>query len=414
LFWFVTFVLIVALLANASFAPRHVPWRLTFIYFMPSWIGRLFALPLSLLSAVGAALLVATDSGTWAAAGLFMVAALLFANAHRCSHRGGRALYAKIASILPDSDLPPAPLWAGIWPLSMGRSGTLRQTNLSYGPDRKRNLLDIVRPVNLPAKPMPILIHIHGGAWVIGNKGQQAKPLIHHMAKSGWLCVDANYRLGPAHRFPDMVTDVLNVIRWVREHAQAYGGDPNFIAITGGSAGGHLACLVALVHDQRWLKPGFETADCSVNAAVPLYFPMDLRDRHGLLGGTGKSLEAFMARNVMPADWIGDAAAWDKMSPIAQVRADAPPMLMIDAGADNLVPWQSVEIFDRELREAGAQGSFPIVVPDAQHAFDGFASALAHYHVNAVRTWLESVRADRESLAVERGAPGVRSCLSVR
>jgi hypothetical protein len=57
------------------------------------------------------------------------------------------------------------------------------------------------------------------------------------------------------------------------------------------------------------------------------------------------------------------------------------------------VPWQSVEIFDRELREAGAQGSFPIVVPDAQHAFDGFASALAHYHVNAVRTWLESVRA---------------------
>jgi hypothetical protein len=66
------------------------------------------------------------------------------------------------------------------------------------------------------------------------------------------------------------------------------------------------------------------------------------------------------------------------------------------------------------LREAGAQGSFPIVVPDAQHAFDGFASALAHYHVNAVRTWLESVRADRESLAVERGAPGVRSCLSVR
>jgi acetyl esterase/lipase len=124
-----------------------------------------------------------------------------------------------------------------------------------------------------------VLIHIHGGAWIIGKKNQQARPLLRHMARSGWLCLDINYRLAPNNRFPAMMTDILRAIAWARDHVADYGGDPGRIFLTGGSAGGHLTALAALVHDDASLKPGFEAADCSVTGAVPLYGRYDFLDR---------------------------------------------------------------------------------------------------------------------------------------
>ncbi|MCA9718540.1 MAG: alpha/beta hydrolase, partial [Myxococcales bacterium] len=84
----------------------------------------------------------------------------------------------------------------------------------------------------------PVLIQVHGGGWVIGNKRQQGVPLMLHMAAQGWICVSTNYRLSPSATFPDHIIDIKRAIAWVREHIAEYGGDPEFIVITGGSAGG--------------------------------------------------------------------------------------------------------------------------------------------------------------------------------
>ena len=100
----------------------------------------------------------------------------------------------------------------------------------------------------------------------MGEKEQQGKPLMYHMAQRGWLCVAINYRLSPKAAFPAHIIDVKKSIAWVKEHIRDYGGNPDFIAITGGSAGGHLSSLAALTPNRADWQPGFEHADTSLQA----------------------------------------------------------------------------------------------------------------------------------------------------
>ena len=102
-----------------------------------------------------------------------------------------------------------------------------------------------------------------------------------HLADRGWICVAMNYRVSPLHTWPDHIIDVKRALAWVKENIADYGGDPNFVAITGGSAGGHLAALAALTPGDPEFQPGFEDADTSVVAAVPVYGRYDWYTTHG-------------------------------------------------------------------------------------------------------------------------------------
>lgn len=125
-------------------------------------------------------------------------------------------------------------------PFKMQRPGVTVHRGLSYGDAGKRNLLDVYQPDTPREGGFPILLQVHGGAWMIGEKEQQALPLMYHLAQRGWLCVSCNYRLSPDHIFPAHIIDVKKTIAWIREQAAEYGGNPDFLAITSGSAGGHL------------------------------------------------------------------------------------------------------------------------------------------------------------------------------
>ena len=92
-----------------------------------------------------------------------------------------------------------------------------------------------------------------------------------HLAELGWICVAINYRHSPRNTWPDHIVDVKRALAWVKAHITDYGGDPNFIAITGGSAGGHLSSLAALTPNDPQFQPGFEDADTRVQAAVTFY-----------------------------------------------------------------------------------------------------------------------------------------------
>ena len=116
-----------------------------------------------------------------------------------------------------------------------------------------------------------MLLQVPGGAWAIGMRRPQAYPLMSHSPTRGWICVSMDYRVSPRHTWPDHIVDVKRALAWVKENIAEYGGDPDFVAITGGSAGGHLSALAALTpNDPQW-QPGFEDADTSVVAAVPVY-----------------------------------------------------------------------------------------------------------------------------------------------
>ena len=122
----------------------------------------------------------------------------------------------------------------------------------------------------------PVLVQVHGGGWTIGTKEQQGLLLMNRMAQRGWICVAMNYRLAPKHPFPAQIIDVKKAIAWTRENIAAYGGDPSYLVVTGGSAGGHLAALAALTPGEPEYQPGFEDADTSVAGCVPFYGVYDL------------------------------------------------------------------------------------------------------------------------------------------
>ncbi len=150
-------------------------------------------------------------------------------------------------------------------------------TNISYGPGGRNHLLDIWRRPDLPVgHRAPVLIQVPGGGWSINDKRGQAYPLMSRMVELGWICVSINYSRSPRNAWPAHIIDVKRAIAWVRENIADYGGDPGFIAITGGSAGGHLSSLAALTAGDKRLQPGFEDADTSVNAAAPHYGVYDM------------------------------------------------------------------------------------------------------------------------------------------
>ncbi len=110
--------------------------------------------------------------------------------------------------------------------------------NVVYGDAGPRNRLDIWKRADLPDDAgAPVLLQVHGGAWVIGQKEGQAHPLMGHLADRGWVCVTINYRLSPRATWPEHIVDVKRAIAWTRAHIADNGGDPEFLAISGGSAG---------------------------------------------------------------------------------------------------------------------------------------------------------------------------------
>lgn len=231
--------------------------------------------------------------------------------------------------------------------------------------------LDIYRS-RKSSPPRPVLLYIHGGAWIVGDKREQGLPLMHHLARNGWLCVSANYRLSPGATFPDHLVDAKAALAWIREHAADYGGDPSFVAVAGGSAGGHLASLVALTAGDPRYQPGFEGADTSVDAALPLYGVYDLTNRLGVQ--SKKFVPLLMEPLVMKAFLADEPEKFLDGSPIDRVRPEAPPFLVVQGDKDTLAPAVEARAFVDHLAETSDSRVTYLEFPGAQHVFDLFYS----------------------------------------
>ena len=267
--------------------------------------------------------------------------------------------------------------------------------DVRYAPGAgRRHLLDVYHPTE-PVTGAPVLLQIHGGAWVIGNKRQQALPLMHHLAARNWVCVAANYRLSPRTTFPDHLVDVKLALCWIHEHINSYGGDPGFIAITGGSAGGHLAALAALTANDPEYQPGFEGAETSVSACVSFYGVYDLTNRFGGRGADGMS--GLTERLVLKKRLIDDRTAFEKASPIERAHAGAPPFMIVHGTSDSLVPTPEARAFAERLRSVSRSPTVYLELPGAQHAFEVFNTVRADRVVQGVHAFLTFVHASYEA-----------------
>ena len=259
-------------------------------------------------------------------------------------------------------------------PFRFPRQGIEIERDLRYG-EHRRNALDVYRPTagEWAARPLPVVLQVHGGGWMIGNKAQQGQPLLSRLVPTGFVGVSVNYRLAPRAVFPAQLIDVKRAIAWVKEHIAEYGGDPDRIVITGGSAGGHLSSLAALTPNDAEYQPGFEDVDTTVMACIDFYGPSDFTDRIGVRGRLS-SYEVFLSRVVMPGKLADHPELYAAMSPVEHVNADAPPFLVIQGELDVLVWREESKAFADELSAVSNQPVVYWEVPGAQHAFDIFNS----------------------------------------
>ena len=270
-------------------------------------------------------------------------------------------------------------------PFGYRRPGVERIKDIIYG-DAERNKLDIYRGTKISSPPLgrPVVLHIHGGAWMIGNKYQQAQPLIKYLAQNGWICLDINYRLATTDRYPACIIDVKKAIVWVKENIERYGGDSSFIVITGGSAGGHLSALAALTPNSAEFQPGFEMKDTQVQAVIPIYGIYDLEARPG----DGPLMHQLLERYVMPCEFKSGPDRWRNASPINRAGNLDLPIFVVHGVNDCVVPVKQAQEFVKAVKH---KNSAPVVYAEllgAQHGFDIFHSVRTEFYIEAVGKFL--------------------------
>jgi acetyl esterase/lipase len=348
----------------------------------------------------------------WLVAG---VSALGLLNFNRAGHQANVPLTAALDSGLGTGRRTDS---AGMWrrPAGDGTAktpGLLRMLriyrdyahdgDISYGEYGSANHLDIWRRPDLdPAGKAPVLFQIPGGAWTTGNKRGQAHPLMSHLAELGWICVAINYRHSPRNTWPDHIIDVKRALAWVKAHITEYGGDPDFIAITGGSAGGHLSSLAALTPNDPQFQPGFEDADTRVHAAVPFYGVYDFTRFEDAMH---PMMLPLLERLVVKQPHLTNLQSYIAASPVTRVSTDAPPFFVLHGRNDSLVPVEQARGFVDKLRQFSKQPVVYAELPFTQHAFDIFGSARAGHAAIAVEQFLAEVYATRqENVILQRNA----------
>lgn len=294
--------------------------------------------------------------------------------------------YASGLERLPEAADLATPWRQLLLPFRMRDPEVVRLRGIPYADGGRRFHLDVFHHERRPAG-RPVLLHVHGGAWVIGNKEQQGIPLMLHMAARGWVCVSANYPLSPRSRWPEHIVALKRAVAWIREHGEEYGADPSFIAVTGGSAGGHLAALLALSANDPAFQPGFEDADTSIQACVPHYGAYDFAAETGTRA-TRERL-GFVARYVVGKDPAQYPEIYRAASPLSRVNAAAPPFFVIHGDDDSLIPVREARAFVDRLRAVSPNPVAYAELAGAQHAFDVFPSIRSAHVVRGVERFLD-------------------------
>lgn len=219
--------------------------------------------------------------------------------------------------------------------------------NIEFGKGGDRPLqLDLYTPKER-SHPVPAILFIHGGGWSSGYR-----QIYHYyctkFAEHGFVAATTSYRLSNEASFPAAVEDVKCAVRWLRSNAKKLGIDPDKICVAGGSAGGHLAMMVAYSSDVPELegKGGNPDTSSRVQAVVDLYGLTDFTDE---FAKSRKEILRFMGGKKF--DKAPDA--YRLASPITHVTKDDPPTLILHGSIDSTVPIHQAEILVEKLKDVG-------------------------------------------------------------
>jgi acetyl esterase/lipase len=269
------------------------------------------------------------------------------------------------------------------------RRRCLYRSSVRYG-DHPAQLLDVWRRPDLPPGPAPVLLFVPGGAWVQGTRVLQGHTLLSRLVKQGWVCLTMDYRVSPVHRWPRHIADVNAAIAWTRANVDQYGGDRDFVAIAGCSAGGHLAALAGLTPgDPAFRGELDERADTTVDAVVGIYGRYDWQDRST---ATRKNFQAFLERVVVRRSQSRHPEVFAAASPLARIHEDAPPFFLIHGEQDTIIPVDEARRFRAALRAVSRNPVEYVEIPRAGHAFDLVDTSHARHGADQITKFLTGVR----------------------
>lgn len=253
----------------------------------------------------------------------------------------------------------------GIFP-----EGTIMVKNLSYANDsNKKHLLDIYLP---PGKKVrrPLIVWIHGGAWMLNDKYADMgymKNTVRGFIDSGFAVASIDYRYSTEAIFPAQIQDCNQALEYLDQHAEDYKFDRDKIAVIGFSAGGHLASLLALSHNNavKEFLPGGRPVHFRIKCVLDFYGPSDFI----MLAGspdTSISNERNPVSILLGAMPLLRPDLAKKASPVTYIDRNDPPFLIVQGEKDESVPNTQSKILSSWLTVSKVKNEL-IVVPNAPH-----------------------------------------------
>ena len=247
--------------------------------------------------------------------------------------------------------------------------------NIPYATICAAQKLDIYLPAEGDG-PFPIILSIHGGAFMFGDKeDNQVNPMLEGL-KRGYAVVSINYRLSGEALFPKNINDVKAAVRWVKANALSYKINPDKIALWGGSAGGNLSALAGTSADVKELEDlslGNANQSSRVQAVVDWFGPTNflLMDEQLKVTGNGKPDHSYS--NSPESKLMGQKITEIPLkvqlaNPETYISKDDPPFLIEHGAKDQLVPTQQSVNFAAKLTPVLGKDKVTIhLLEDAKH-----------------------------------------------
>ena len=266
---------------------------------------------------------------------------------------------------------PPAP--------TVRENGTAHYGGVTYAVPFGYRPLQLDLWVPPTAGPAPLVVWVHGGAWIVGDRRDlpptlRPDQLFETLVDAGLAVATIDYRLVREAAFPAQLHDVKAAVRYLRAHAEELGLETSRVGIWGESAGGHLASLAGLTAHRPDLEGdlGVVGPSSAVDVVVDWYAPTDLESMPRPTGAS--PLAEFLPEGVAsPEDQVLhglDEQARSDASPVNHVTAAAPPFLIVHGTADPLVPYAQSEQLAAALTAAGVPVRL-VPVDGAEHIFLG-------------------------------------------
>ncbi|MBO4918750.1 MAG: alpha/beta hydrolase [Erysipelotrichaceae bacterium] len=203
-----------------------------------------------------------------------------------------------------------------------------RFDSISYGTDRKWQILDVYRPKDIEGK-LPVIVSVHGGGWVYGTK-EVYQYYCMSLAQRGFAVINFNYRLAPEHKYPAQIEDTNSVIRWIFANADTYGLDTDNIFAVGDSAGGHLLSVYAtMLNDKAYADhyhidtpQDFRFNAIALNCGV---YRQDIPESRKVAG---------LLNDLLPKGWNKEDIEY--LNSYDKIKPGYPPVYLMSANGDFL------------------------------------------------------------------------------